>query len=767
MDYTQAFGTKLFKHQWDLIRFPEMLIGVFEKDEAGAAQSIENPFEQFIKTKIAELSKTGNKYFTIIHCDECNVNSSSTLSSYTFSDLIDVPPNYVAFENNPIRVSNIESRVAKIQFAQNDKGKCLIVYYSYSGDQQIGFSSSGDTPSEISKVLLFFDGSGTQSDCTPLLGNWSQSICSLTPANIFSTETATITYYNNIFSTILSCLPGQTGNSSFTDLQIGDLLRDMRSQARFNQHVEFLQKGTLYTLSDQGQIVKSTTFSADEEINAGIWNEAVDMKMRLAYDQQGFLQFTALGIKRDIQIAASKTASSVEIALNMRLRNNAFFKKHQVKDAKLSPSKIGVSLDSDQFPDGQKVVIAQDASFFKLLCEAGGVGLTFLKTAKIEQPVYKTAEASVIKVPPLATGTLESAGMVVTDITSAVTMIHDLTVDDEARSNAIKGLTDIKTQISDDPSLLFPILTEVVVEEFTGSTPDEFSEANASTTDEGRRQHIVVKTSVRTVSSVFSSGKVIVKLPEMAKNIAFKMARSKSFLKFKRLPEIDAEKLKVFESKLKNLPDGGEKFLDDFKDVSDDVRREVVNDPDLIDNWKELDEDGFDKSIKTNIESLKNPDTAREAVEQSGKSKPTWPEIQALFKRGNDFNAKGRAKYGDDFVEVVLKGVDGRAGKRLDTYLPPSNGNPGQIISRKATTLSEIQPSTFRNYLNELITKYPKGAELNSSKFTPGTILEGDYKLEIPRSNQSFFEASTEFRNILNDFNKSKGVSIEIIYLVE
>jgi len=138
-----------------------------------------------------------------------------------------------------------------------------------------------------------------------------------------------------------------------------------------------------------------------------------------------------------------------------------------------------------------------------------------------------------------------------------------------------------------------------------------------------------------------------------------------------------------------------------------------------------------------------------------------------LFKRGNDFNAKGRAKYGDDFVEVVLKGVDGRAGKRLDTYLPPSNGNPGQIISRKATTLSEIQPSTFRNYLNELITKYPKGAELNSSKFTPGTILEGDYKLEIPRSNQSFFEASTEFRNILNDFNKSKGVSIEIIYLVE
>jgi hypothetical protein len=42
MDYTQAFGTKLFKHQWDLIRFPEMLIGVFEKDEDAASVTVNN-----------------------------------------------------------------------------------------------------------------------------------------------------------------------------------------------------------------------------------------------------------------------------------------------------------------------------------------------------------------------------------------------------------------------------------------------------------------------------------------------------------------------------------------------------------------------------------------------------------------------------------------------------------------------------------------------------------------------------------------------------
>ena len=95
------------------------------------------------------------------------------------------------------------------------------------------------------------------------------------------------------------------------------------------------------------------------------------------------------------------------------------------------------------------------------------------------------------------------------------------------------------------------------------------------------------------------------------------------------------------------------------------------------------------------------------------------------------------------------------------------NENPSKIISRKATTLSEIQPNTFKNYLNELITKYPKGAELNSSKFPPGTILDGDYKLEIPESNRLFFESSEVFQNVLSNFNTTKGVNIEIIYLVE
>lgn len=209
-------------------------------------------------------------------------------------------------------------------------------------------------------------------------------------------------------------------------------------------------------------------------------------------------------------------------------------------------------------------------------------------------------------------------------------------------------------------------------------------------------------------------------------------------------------------------PDGDFKLFDEINGVNGAKAR-----PDLVDSWRFLDEAGVDDAIRKNIDALADPDAALDAIQASGKAKPTWPEIQALFKRGNDYNAKARIKYGANKSEIVLKGVNGKAGKRLDTYIPPSGGKAGEIISRKATTLSEIQPNTFKNYLNELITKYPKGAELNSSKFPAGTKLDGDYFLEIPTLNKSFFESSTVFQKVLSDFNTAKGVDIKIKYLAE
>ncbi len=136
----------------------------------------------------------------------------------------------------------------------------------------------------------------------------------------------------------------------------------------------------------------------------------------------------------------------------------------------------------------------------------------------------------------------------------------------------------------------------------------------------------------------------------------------------------------------------------------------------------------------------------------------TWEEVKVLFKRGHDFNEKARDVY--KYNEVTLKN-----GKRLDSYMPGQ-----EIISRKATTLVDIKPATFKSYLQELITKYPKGAEINAPKFKgffDNKVLDGDYFLEIPLSNRSFFENSTIFQQVLTQFNVDNNVLIRIKYLTE
>jgi len=105
--------------------------------------------------------------------------------------------------------------------------------------------------------------------------------------------------------------------------------------------------------------------------------------------------------------------------------------------------------------------------------------------------------------------------------------------------------------------------------------------------------------------------------------------------------------------------------------------------------------------------------------------------------------------------EIVLEN-----GMRLDSYVAGK-----EIISRKATSLSEIEPETFNGYLQELITNYKKETKIKSSK-TSG-ISKGDCFLEIPSSNKSFFESSTNFKEVLREFNKNKKAEVKIKQLDE
>jgi hypothetical protein len=218
---------------------------------------------------------------------------------------------------------------------------------------------------------------------------------------------------------------------------------------------------------------------------------------------------------------------------------------------------------------------------------------------------------------------------------------------------------------------------------------------------------------------------------------------------------------------VKFIGKNAENFIDELKRLTLDAESlRVLNDdlnttafataltenPGLLESWKALYDAGTDPSIRKNIEALTDLDAVEDAIQLLEKAKPTWPEIQAFWKRGNDFNRKGRVKY--IYNEINL--VDG---KRLDSYIPGK-----EIISRKATTLSKIQPSTFEGYLKELTTKYQKGKEINAPKFGDeftGEVLRGDYFLEIPTSNKTFFESSQTLQDLAKKYN------VQIKYLDE
>lgn len=193
------------------------------------------------------------------------------------------------------------------------------------------------------------------------------------------------------------------------------------------------------------------------------------------------------------------------------------------------------------------------------------------------------------------------------------------------------------------------------------------------------------------------------------------------------------------------------------------LRMYFKGNPEGVKAWERALIDDINVGIRTNPDALQNIsnsldegldaiDAIQDAIQASGKPKPTWPEIKARFKRGNDFNRKGYAHHGFGNSEIRLGN-----GKRVDAYIPGD-----KIISRKATDLDKIQESTWRNYCNELITKYKVGTPVNSTKMPGEPPLSGKYYIEIPASNQSA-QNLQDFRNIAkNDY----GIE-DILFLEE
>ncbi|MBS5795080.1 MAG: hypothetical protein KIC92_10095, partial [Clostridiales bacterium] len=140
-----------------------------------------------------------------------------------------------------------------------------------------------------------------------------------------------------------------------------------------------------------------------------------------------------------------------------------------------------------------------------------------------------------------------------------------------------------------------------------------------------------------------------------------------------------------------------------------------------------------------------------------------WKEVREYhmersnMARGNKFNKSIISRDLYKYHEVHLKN-----GYRLDSYnkVTLSDGTEKwEIISRKATDLDKIKMETFEGYLKEFeVTKggkYKVGTEIRSNKYKnelDGKKLEGEYILEIPKTNESLPNIK-DFEDIAKKYN--------------
>ncbi len=129
---------------------------------------------------------------------------------------------------------------------------------------------------------------------------------------------------------------------------------------------------------------------------------------------------------------------------------------------------------------------------------------------------------------------------------------------------------------------------------------------------------------------------------------------------------------------------------------------------------------------------------ARDALvaQLTGKGVPD-AQARAIANRlsGNEFNRQRRGAYPLSEIEL---GPVGTRGVRVDAYDPVK----GEIVSRKLTQLGDVQVGTAQGYIDELVKKYPPGADIKVTPtvlskaelagIKPPTQLQGRQILEVP-----------------------------------
>ncbi|GHV68708.1 hypothetical protein FACS1894199_16370 [Bacteroidia bacterium] len=493
LDYTG--GTQLWKHQWKLINNPKNLLFSFLQDEEDAEMSGKKStatLSQIIET----LKIVGNNGCAFVR-KQVDVTNNKQVSTSTELPL-------AKETNETIQTTNIEYLIGKYE---NE---------NVSFDISVGSEETKETINAIASLLQ-----NENKEWILYIENGQLAYCEAKEDYTAFTSLANAKKDSVFLATykkdLLHCKSSNT-------IYISEILKQLQSDARSTQQNEFSHNGNNYALvNDKIQLVGLS----DEDINTGNWSETnIDTRIRYFVNDNGIVQIKSFGFRDNLPLNNGEQKSLPALAKHIKEKSNNFLVENTVTDFKAQAPRF--VNDAETFADGGKIEIGgNNSTFIKIISEGVGLTTTLLKTGEIEEKTYlnSTEQEAIIHAPGLVTGTVEAVVKTLTDITQPVMMVYDLVVDKQARTEAYTGLVKIKDQVKDNPTQLFPILGEIILDEVSGNTTEEWQEATDSQTDGGRRGHLLTKGTVRSVATIFASGTFIAKLPTMADDLAKKMGK--------------------------------------------------------------------------------------------------------------------------------------------------------------------------------------------------------------------------------------------------
>ena len=616
MDYSN--GDNLPHTHWAQIHNPNLKFYIFQDEEDG-----ELPTDPMVKIMNTILN-SGNK--GLVKCKKCDHQSNSNIDGVINTTI------------NGIGYSCLFGEVT------GETGNSNLNFFTdYSEESTITASGSFDLYNYIKNNInldddiLFLVKNNTEITKCTILHPLPNSFC----------DNPNIT--NHIVEEISEEIANCIESNLLSDTEIIEILQGLNSYKRSNQLNQFTQEGNVYQLNTNGTLENISNPLSDAQITNGEWSdETYDQTFRIYKNANGVLQLKAVGIRNNIAKFDNKSADLLFLSENMKVKGNAFLLENTVTEITQTPQQKGLTLDVDDFPDGEKINIDEAVSFFKIIYEGGGLLGTLLKTGNIEEATYLESTKGEVTIhgPPILTGATEAGVRAVTDITGTVVLVYDLAVSQETRNQTWNGLKTIKDEIAQDPSKIWPLLGEALLEEGSGNSLADWEAATNENTDLGKRKHTYSKGTVRTTASVFLGGQFIAKLPEIAKNIITKMGKAKGRLNLKSVAEgsqLLQEKLDGLLEQIKNLPDNGTKFLEDFADATDETIEKFLTNPNLVDAWAAV---------------SKHPNISKHT--------PSLEKISDLLKDG-DFMGKlpnGRTDL-DAIIDAVKNPLDGGTASKL------------------------------------------------------------------------------------------------------